>query len=563
MLKVSSKKLFFLTSVIAVSLACQDVSDSQKKEDVLAQIGDLYVSTTHFENAFREYYYRTGQVISPDERTKTAILNSEFNTYVLSVHSMDLGLDKTQESLNRKEAIKRRVLTEEYLKQVILKDLYVSDEELMDFYVRFNTTLRASHIYSRTKDGINRYYDRLNNGESFKVLAEEAFINPYLAKSGGDIGKFTTDELDIAFENAAFGLKVDEISAPVKTVQGYSIIKLTDRIIKPSLTEFEFNQKKEQLYSYVYKKKKELITREHIENFTSSIRFNEESVNLLWSKIDERLELMLSKDIEFVANLNEDDLLLASFQEVDFTLETFMDEYFVSTPNSLSLISDKESFRSFLNGVFYRNYLYNSAIRSGIDDQELVRKSVDETFVSYLAELAVIELQRGISNTPAELFNEYQLNRDNYNKPLEVNLARIVTNTREEAELILKKIDQGVEFSKLVEEYSINSQDRFTYGELGFENIKKYGFLSPKLSILNIGDRSEILQYQTNEFHIYKCLDRIESVPLSFYEAQQEIDVVLSRKKIQQIKIDTIEQVKVKHNAKIDTLKLKELIIQL
>lgn len=563
MFNVSSKKSLLLISVIAVFFACQDTPEIVTEDDVLAQIGDLYVSTTHFENAFKEYYYRTGQVITPDDRTKAAILDNEFNTYVLSVYAADLGLDQTRESILKKETIKRRVLTEEYLNQVILKDLDVSNDELMDFYVRFNTTLRASHIYSRTQDGINKYYKRLKNGESFEVLAKEAFKNPYLAENGGDIGKFTTDELDIAFENAAFGLNIGDISFPVKTVQGYSIIKLTDRVIKPSLTEYEFNQKKDQLYSYVYKKKKELITREHIENFTNSISFNEESVSLLWLKVDANLQIMRSKDVEFITILNKDKLQLASFQEVDFTSDTFVEEYLASTVNSISLINDKESFENFLKGIFYRNYLYNSATSIGIGDQEIVEKSVEETFVSYLAELAVSELQRGIVNTPAELFNEYQANRGDYNKPLEINLARITTSTKKEAELIIDKIDQGIEFSLLVEEYSTNSQDRFTSGELGFESIKKYGFLSPKLSNLNIGDRSEVLQYQTNEFHIYKCLDRIESIPLSFYEAQPEVDAALSREKFQQIKINTLEQVKVKHNAKIDTLKLKELIIQI
>lgn len=53
-------------------------------------------------------------------------------------------------------------------------------------------------------------------GESFEALAEEVFTNPYLANNGGDIGEFTVDEMDIAFENAAFALNVGDVSAPVK-----------------------------------------------------------------------------------------------------------------------------------------------------------------------------------------------------------------------------------------------------------------------------------------------------------------------------------------------------------
>ena len=47
-----------------------------------------------------------------------------------------------------------------------------------------------------------------------------------------DIGRFTTDELDIAFENQAFSMAIGDIF-PIQTAQGFSIIKLTDRVTRP------------------------------------------------------------------------------------------------------------------------------------------------------------------------------------------------------------------------------------------------------------------------------------------------------------------------------------------
>src|SRR5690606_12949586 len=95
--RISSKALlFFLCLAYASLISCKGSADKVNDEDVLAQIEDFYVSTTHFENAFREYYYRTGQVLTSDDQTKQAILNSEFNTYVLAVYAEDLHLNETE-----------------------------------------------------------------------------------------------------------------------------------------------------------------------------------------------------------------------------------------------------------------------------------------------------------------------------------------------------------------------------------------------------------------------------------------------------------------------------------
>lgn len=544
-------------------MACQDVSDTQEKEDVLAQIGDLYVSTTHFENAFREYYYRTGQVISPDERTKTAILNSEFNTYVLSVHAVDLGLDQTEYSKNKLESIKRRVITEEYLNQQILASIEVEEKDLLEYYVRFNSSLRASHIYARTKELADEYYNRIQAGELFEELAREAFENPYLSENGGDIGRFTTDELDIAFENAAFALDVGEISKPIQTVQGYSIIKLTDRVVKPILTEFDFAQKKDQIRSYVRKKKNEIATREHLSKFIDEVKLDETTVENLWNEFDENYELMLSKDVEFISIISSSNGVLASFDSFEFTGSEFVEEYMASSDQVISNINDRASFDQFLLGVTYRSYLIEKAEEAAIDTQELVQESINETYHHFLADEVMYTIESGIMNTPAEMYTSYQENQNNYYKPLQVNLKRIVLDSEERANQILDLIKKGDSFSELVDTYTIKSEDRFTNGELGFESIKNYGFSGNEIALLEVGDVSGVIQYSAGEFHIYECLGREESKPLSFAEAQAQVNDFLTKKKVREIKAETIEMVKEKHNAVINTAKLKELIIQI
>ena len=556
---ITSGAFLLFISFLIVLPACKQHAP---EEVILAQIKDLDITETHFKNSFKEYYYRTGQVLTPSEATKLSILNSEFNTYVLATYAQDLGLDKKNESFYKMGEIERRVITEEYLNQYILKDIEVTETELLDYFIRFNSTLRASHLFAHDYESAEVLHKRLQNGESFESLAKEVFKTPYLANNGGDLGEFTTDEMDIAFENAAFTLKVGEISEPVKTVQGYSIIKLTDRFTKPILTEYEFASNKNQISPYVYKKKKELATRQHMYTFIDHLEIEEKLFDELWEYVNPNYQSAISKSAEFLSALSAFGDI-ASYDDFKYSGREFSAELKFTSVSLINGINDKESFRDFLIGTAYRAYMMDNAKQLGIDKQDEVKESIDETFIHYLADEATVYMQSTISNSEEELRNAFFENRDRFYAPLNINLARVVLKTENEAKEVLDKVLSGVNFSSLVKEYSTKNEEIFTDGELGFEPISSYGFLSTKLADLEINEVSEIIQYQSGEYHIYKCLGRIEAKELTFSEARPKVDQFLKQKKLKSLRSSTIEQVKKEHDAIIDIQRLKELTIQI
>lgn len=77
---------------------------------------------------------------------------------------------------------------------------------------------------------------RILGGESFEDLAREYSQDSETASQGGDLGSFGRNEMVPAFEEAAFGLEVGEISDVVETTFGLHIIRLDERII-PSFEE--------------------------------------------------------------------------------------------------------------------------------------------------------------------------------------------------------------------------------------------------------------------------------------------------------------------------------------
>lgn len=68
---------------------------------------------------------------------------------------------------------------------------------------------------------------KLKKGEKFETLAKE-YSTDTSKDNGGDLGWFDKKSMDETFSKAAFGLKVGQVSDPVKTKFGYHIIKKTE-----------------------------------------------------------------------------------------------------------------------------------------------------------------------------------------------------------------------------------------------------------------------------------------------------------------------------------------------
>ena len=86
--------------------------------------------------------------------------------------------------------------------------------------------IKASHILVEKQSQALRVLEELKRGVDFKDLARKYSTCPS-GKRGGDLGFFGRGQMVKAFETSAWGLKVNEVSDPVRTEFGYHIIKKT------------------------------------------------------------------------------------------------------------------------------------------------------------------------------------------------------------------------------------------------------------------------------------------------------------------------------------------------
>lgn len=90
--------------------------------------------------------------------------------------------------------------------------------------------VRARHILVQTEAEANDLIKQIKGGADFAKLATEKSKDTGSAKQGGDLGYFTRNVMVKPFADAAFALKVGDLTEkPVKTDFGFHVIKLEDR----------------------------------------------------------------------------------------------------------------------------------------------------------------------------------------------------------------------------------------------------------------------------------------------------------------------------------------------
>ncbi|MCY7757668.1 peptidylprolyl isomerase [Bacillus inaquosorum] len=124
-----------------------------------------------------------------------------------------------------KEQVKYELLTQKAAKD----NIKVTDDEIKEYWEGLKGNIRASHIVVADKKTAEEVEKKLKKGEKFEDLAKE-YSTDSTASNGGQLGWIAKDnaQLDSTFRKAAFGLKTNEVSEPVKTQFGYHIIKKTE-----------------------------------------------------------------------------------------------------------------------------------------------------------------------------------------------------------------------------------------------------------------------------------------------------------------------------------------------
>lgn len=125
------------------------------------------------------------------------------------------------------------------------KDVFGGEMVRASHILMGTTAAKTKKDYAAAFDKIHEIKGQLDSGADFAELAKKVSQCPS-AQKGGDLGFFPRKggAVPEPFAEAAFKLKVGEISEPVQTQFGFHIIKVTDR---KAAKEVKFEEVKQQV----------------------------------------------------------------------------------------------------------------------------------------------------------------------------------------------------------------------------------------------------------------------------------------------------------------------------
>ncbi len=559
---------FLVVVLITMGVFACSGKESTSQEGVVATVGSFEISDKHFENHLKRYYLRTGQALNLNEDVRLAVVNSRIERYAIVEHAREQGWASDAAAVYNKAIIERKVLMEEYQRKFIYDRIQLSENQIREVFRRSNMAVKASHLLAPTLQEANKLYDRLQNGESFDALAREVFQSPSLRETGGDLGYFSIDEMDLAFEDAAFSMRPGEISRPIKTTTGFSIIKVTDIVESPILTEVQFAQQRPNMEQVALYQQKERATRYDLDQALVSMNWNQSAIDELWKLVSAQRDRYFTSDVslsELPVSLPDNirGLTIARSGGFEFTVSDFLVESYYTPVDRRAQVKSEDDFKGQLEGMAYRAYALGLVKNHPGVDQQFIKESIDETFYGYLFERFEADLDSKIKIDDLELRQVYNRDPSLFVQPVMLDMSEIVLTNADQAAEVFTKLENGGSFSKLLNEFGAETTSKKFDGHIGNLPITQFGSMASALGNIQPSDYAGPFQVASNYFVILRCNERTESRQLAYEEAEDKVREYLFSTERRRVRDAIIGDLRSRFNATIDMNRLNSISIQL
>lgn len=238
--------IYTLTMVLSLALTivltgCTTGGGKVSDDEIAVSWADTSMTVADFKDKMLVRF-------STESRAKKKPLEERFqilNEYVVRAlkiaEGYRLGFAQREDiRKNYNDALDRTASEKLYNQKV--RDSFITDEMIKDFWEHDRYEVRCRHILVEMNEDvkgrdtlsylkrINEVYEKAKAGERFEKLVRKYSDDKSIESSMyGDLGFFKWGKMVDEFEEAAWKLEPDEISAPVRTRYGYHIIKMLEK----------------------------------------------------------------------------------------------------------------------------------------------------------------------------------------------------------------------------------------------------------------------------------------------------------------------------------------------
>jgi parvulin-like peptidyl-prolyl isomerase len=575
------RKLQMLSIVLLASVLMLNNCTKKQKftQDILAFVNGKPITLSEFYNVIPK---RSFLSLSKDKREKR--FNVFIDDIVVAAAAKEIGLENDPEYKSRLEDYAKRQLNSTLYEKVIVGEI-LTDEALKDLYEKNSVKIRASHILisfknsqgaksnrseKEAKELADDLIKRIRNGENFESLARQFSEDPSSAKNGGDLGYITIGKMVKPFEDAAFSLEVNQISEPVKTIYGYHIIKVSDRIVSK---QEPFEKTKSKLISIgrrYYSKQIKERAEQFIENKKREAGFslNDRAIGSFieaYNKTLNELQTTPNKTLspsEVLDQMKWNEVM-GKFKDQNIDLnwmKNLMEKY---KDRRLPPLTDVEPVRRIIESEIINTIIQTAAEEMNIRETPEFKEKMKKYQRGILKDVYINkEIYGKIDPSEEEIRNYYDKYKDVRFKSAEkVRIQEIWVTDQQLANKLLEQIKSGEDFSKLAKEYTERKSAKETGGILKPFTKNRWGAMGKKAFQLNVGEIAGPIQQGTG-WSIIKLVEKIPETPEKFSKVKERARNQLIQELRKNAKEKHIKELRKKYNTSINYRLLDTLVSQ-
>lgn len=210
--------------------------------EVLAIVGQEEITRGELLGALSKLPYKQKKIYQSSPERMSEYLDTYINQNVLYQEALKRGIDRREEIAEKTENYKKQLLAQT-LGQEILKNIEVSESEILEYYERNKKDLEEiaiSEVFIKIDPGkgvlrgdariiAETVSERAKAGDKFEDLAVRFSDDTESKKRGGRVGYINRGQLPPGIDERIFEMKEGEISEPLEVEDGFYIIKVEKR----------------------------------------------------------------------------------------------------------------------------------------------------------------------------------------------------------------------------------------------------------------------------------------------------------------------------------------------
>lgn len=545
-MRTARRHIVFLSVVAAlVAAGCSrsaSPGDALGDSPPVAVVADRAISAEEYRRTYVDYLLETG--LPDDPARREAFLRRLVNVRLIAETERSAGIERSEAYRERARLVSSRLLVDSFVENEIFAGVEITEDDLRDMFVRANTELTVRHLYARTAAEADRLRVRLHAGETFDTLAKEVFDDPRLASTGGLVGPFGFDEMDPAFEEAAFNLPMGEISEPVRTANGYSILRVEERTMKPLVTEMEFAEARDRLEAQVAFRKKARARAEFLAGMLTELDpvFEAGTLEALATQV------LTGRPAESESLTDDAVLVRLGGTGDEWTIGDFRAAAELAGEEQIARIRTARDLTTFVEGLIAREEMIRRARAAGLEESPKYLTAYRAEMDRWVYDRAYTDIVDAIE-VPADTVRSYWLAfRDELMTDPLVDVREIVVTTPEARARVADELRSSA-FEDVAGRHSVRTDEHGERGEVVRMNRDQLGVFADRVFGATAG---EVIgpQNVAGATIWLQVVDHVPARPMTLEEAAPRIERMIRWSERQDILRATVDDIRAEMNVR-------------